>query len=148
MTAEELAPQLTSAAASIEMLQAAVIVLDGFTGKIPNVLVLAGLLNGCFCQMLRAGPTGLWQAVTAVLAIFVLSYSLYLLHGLGAGDIKLYCVIASYLGFFTAAKIVLASLFAGAILGIIHRIIRKEKRKFCFSPAILLSAVCIYEGIF
>lgn len=123
-------------------------VLDGFTGKIPNVLVLAGLLNGCFCQLLRAGPSGLWQAVIAVLAIFVLSSPLYLLQGLGAGDIKLYCVIASYLGFFTAAKIVLASLFAGALLGIIHRIIRKEKSKFCFSPAILLSAVYIYEGLY
>ena len=121
-------------------------VLDGFTGKIPNALVLAGLLNGCFCQLLRAGPPGLWQAASAILILFILTYPLYLLRGLGAGDIKLYCVIGSYLGLYMAAKIVLASLFMGAILGIIHRIIHKDKSRFCFSPAILLCAVCIYGG--
>lgn len=122
-------------------------VLDVFTGKIPNVLVLAGLLNGCFCQLLRAGPPGLWQAASAILILFILTYPLYLLHGLGAGDIKLYCVIGSYIGLYSAAKIVLASLFAGVILGIILRIVRKEKGRFCFSPAILFSAVYIYAGL-
>ena len=52
MTAEELVPQLTSVAASIEMLQDAVIVLDGFTGFTPTQYELLQELLICCDRMI------------------------------------------------------------------------------------------------
>lgn len=123
-------------------------VLDCFTKKIPNVLIVIGLLNGCFYRILlaRAGPVDLIKAVAAILVVFIVSYPLYKLKALGAGDIKLLCVIAAYLGAIVTFKILLSALYFGAILGLISLLFHRNKNKFCFSPAIMLGALVVWEG--
>lgn len=63
--------------------------------RIPNALVLTGLLPACVYQALQGG-IGL-LCIRMVLVLFFL-YPLYMPGMLGAGDIKLYCMSAAYLG--------------------------------------------------
>lgn len=97
-------------------------VMDVFTKKICNALMAAGLITGMVYQFLRAGPRGLCYHAVSVLLIFIILYPVYLIKGLGAGDNKLFCVIAAYLGFFNTCKILIVALFFGAILGLINQI--------------------------
>ena len=97
-------------------------VMDVFTKKICNALMAAGLITGMVYQFLRAGPRGLCYHAVSVLLLLIVLYPVYLIKGLGAGDNKLFCVIAAYLGFFNTCKILIVALFFGAILGLINQI--------------------------
>jgi prepilin peptidase CpaA len=66
---------------------------DILSGKIRNRLILCGLAAGLILQAVESGWRGVGIFLINVSIPVVLCYLLFLMHALGAGDIKLFSVI-------------------------------------------------------
>ncbi|MDD6072517.1 MAG: prepilin peptidase [Clostridiales bacterium] len=84
------------------------------TGKIENRLVAAGLIAGLLFAAVRDGPKGIWTSVRMMGIVFVMLIFLFIIKGLGAGDIKLFCVLAVFFPE-DIIQIIIVSFFAGGI---------------------------------
>lgn len=67
--------------------------MDIQSGKIRNRLIFTGLAAGFFFQVAEAGWKGAGVFLRNVSIPVILCYLLFLMHALGAGDIKLFSVI-------------------------------------------------------
>lgn len=85
--------------------------------RIPNWLVLTGLISSLGMQLLfSSGGVSAWGL--GILAGFGLFLPLYLVHAMGAGDVKLMAMVGGFLGPAAAVDVVLTTLVAGGVLAI------------------------------
>lgn len=85
--------------------------------RIPNWLVLTGLMASLGIQLLLSGGSfSAWGL--GLLAGFGLFLPLYLVRAMGAGDVKLMAMVGGFLGPAGAAGVVLTTLVAGGILAV------------------------------
>ncbi len=94
-------------------------VTDCRTRRIPNVLVLAGLVTGIALALLERGLHGVGFAIAGVVLGFVLLAPLFALGWLGAGDVKLLSATGAYAGASGVAMVAGLSAMAGGVLGAI-----------------------------
>jgi prepilin peptidase CpaA len=88
--------------------------------KIPNVLVLSGLLLALLLHLLggpRWAPVSHWLAGS--LAGFFLFLPLYLARGMAAGDVKLMAMVGAFTGPLAAVKIAVAASLAGGVIALL-----------------------------
>jgi prepilin peptidase CpaA len=88
------------------------------TRRIPNWLVLAGLIAGFVLNGLLFGLHGLALAALGMITGFGIYLLLFLLHAMGAGDVKLMAAVGSLVGWRWWFQIFLVSLIIGAIAAI------------------------------
>src|SRR5258706_16246014 len=96
-----------------------VVIAAGFdlkSRRIPNWLILSGLIVSLACQTLS--PSGMsisaWSSGLAVgFSIFI---PLYALRAMGAGDVKLMAMVGSFLGASAAFSAALLTFLAGGCL--------------------------------
>jgi prepilin peptidase CpaA len=120
------------------------------SGKIENRLMLTGLISGTLFAAIRDGPKGIICSIKYVAIMFAALIFLFIIRGLGAGDIKLLCVMAAFFQK-EAFAIVVAAFFAGACMGIGRMLLRFIKRETVyvrhetlnFSIAILVGAIIV-----
>lgn len=122
--------------------------------KIENRLIICGLVCGIFLAAIRDGPKGIWCSVKMVGIVFGALIILFVIKGLGAGDIKLFCMLAA---FFPSdiLKIVVVSFFAGggiAIVRILWRVMRKQTlyvrhETMNFSVPVMIGTGLVIGGI-
>ena len=94
--------------------------------KIPNTLVLYGLIFSCILQCFSYGWAGALNWVLGISVGFICFFPLYLLRGMAAGDVKLMMAVGGFLGYplvFTAA---LYSLIAGGVMAIMYLIYKQK----------------------
>ena len=98
------------------------------TGKIENLLIAAGLVCGLLFAAIRDGPQGIWTSLKMMGIVFAALIFLFVIKGLGAGDIKLFCVLAV---FFPAdiMEIIVVSFFIGGIMAAGKMLWRYLKRQ-------------------
>lgn len=97
---------------------------DLWKGKIPNLLVLAGICTGWGFQIADKGLYGiLFFLGGAVLPVLILGI-LYYFRMIGAGDIKLFAAIGSFVGMRTVLMCISVSFLAGAVISLIVMIRR------------------------
>lgn len=104
---------------NIALLMGLVIMAAGFdikSRRIPNLLVLAGLIVSLIIRLLFDGNLSTWGY--GMLTGFGLFFPLYLLRAMGAGDVKLMAMAGAFLGSSAALGVVLATLLAGGALAI------------------------------
>jgi prepilin peptidase CpaA len=73
-------------------------IVDIFTRRIPNWLTVPGICLGLGLNMAYAGLEGLVQALLGMSAGFFLLFFVYLLGGMGAGDVKLLSAVGAFVG--------------------------------------------------
>ncbi len=86
--------------------------------RIPNWLNLSGIVVGCGLNTLLTGWHGLVTALLGMVCALLVYIPLYLIRGMGAGDVKLMAAVGAMAG---------ASKLAGDFSG--HR----HPRRNCFS---------------
>lgn len=112
------------------------------TGKIPNWLVAIGLCLGLGYRMAEKGPG---EAVFFFLDAFwpiALLYIFFYIKAIGAGDIKLFSVISTFLPPGLMIKVIIVSFFVGAGVAC-YRIIKNREvysRTKCLYDYVLLCA--------
>lgn len=88
--------------------------------------------------------------LSGMVLAFVVSYMLYKVKAIGAGDVKLFAIVGMLTGYKDVMYIIGLSLLAGAFIGVIEALCRKEDlfvmgktmHKFHFSYAIM-AGVCM-----
>ena len=95
------------------------VVIDYRTYKIPNCLIFAGLMAAMMYHGMGSGPPGIAKVISDALLTFFITFPLFVIKALGAGDCKLFGVIAAFTTFKITLKIIFASLLGGVVIGII-----------------------------
>jgi prepilin peptidase CpaA len=101
------------------LLVAQAAVTDLAVRKIPNVLVLGGLLLALALHLLaepRWGAAGFWLA--GLLAGFFLFLPLYAARGMAAGDVKLMAMVGAFAGPGGALRIAVLTWLAGGLMAL------------------------------
>ena len=87
--------------------------------RIPNLLLLPALSLALMLHAIDAGVAGLGTATGGLAVGLAMLMPLYAIGGMGAGDVKLLGVIGSFLGPWGAVVAGMATMIAGAVLGIV-----------------------------
>ena len=84
--------------------------------KVPNWLNLSLILSGLTVQVIFHGWSGLWAGLLGMLLGFGLLIIPWLMHAMGAGDVKLMAAIGVWLGpLLTLRAFCVGAILAGAI---------------------------------
>ena len=87
--------------------------------RIPNQLVVIGLLVGLTGHTWLAGVGGLTVAASGALVGLLCLMPFYISGGLGAGDVKLMAMCGAFLGPLQVAVASVASLLVGGVIGVL-----------------------------
>ncbi len=125
-------------------------------GKISNRLIVFGMLSGLAFRIYGEGGAGILIFLVHISIPVILFYLLFQMRALGAGDIKLFSVIGSFVSVKELLFMMVCSLFMGAVLGTVkiayqRVVLGRPKGKYTFmhfSIAIVISYVLCTLGVF
>lgn len=103
----------------IIVLLAAAIREDFKSYKIPNYLAATGIIASFAICIAEHGPAGILSWFPGILFPFLILFPLFLIRAVGAGDIKLFCVIGSFYGIAFGFQTILLSFLTAAFFSII-----------------------------
>lgn len=125
--------------------------MDMIQTRISNRLIVLGLVSGCFFRFMTEGSKGIFFCFVNISIPVILLYLLFQMRALGAGDIKLFSMIGTFISTQQLLKLMGLAFLVGALFGIVkimYRFIflKTEKgalTKIHFSPSILIAYVMI-----
>jgi prepilin peptidase CpaA len=94
------------------------VAVDVHRHRVPNYLVLAGLVLGGATRAYADGFSGLAEGGLGLLTGFALFLPMYLLGGMAAGDVKLMAVTGLFLDPYSVMWAALLSVIAGSVIGL------------------------------
>lgn len=94
--------------------------------RIYNKVLLIGLLSGCLYNVITEGLFLAMKGLIGLLIPFFLLFPFFCLRAIGAGDIKLLCVIAQFLTPKQTITFLIVSFMAGGVLSICKMILEKN----------------------
>lgn len=121
--------------------------------KIPNSLCAWGIVSFLFIEVMLQEQGFLYTAFLGFIMPFIILYPVYLIGGIGAGDIKLLCVIGVLSGHNSSIRLTVVSFFIAGILGLIKLVVKfylnlidkknvyKVKTKIHYSYAIYITII-------
>jgi prepilin peptidase CpaA len=130
---------MTRAVAISFVLGLAAVIEDLRRRKLPNWLTATGVAAGVALALPR-GWNGVWPALAGAALGFLILLPLFLLRGMGGGDIKLMAAFGALLG---PTGVLLAAMLAaafGAVLAVGFLLARPHTRAVPYAPAIVLGA--------
>ncbi len=87
--------------------------------RIPNVLTLGAAVAAFLIQWAMRGSPGLWQAVAGWAIGLALFLPIFVLRGIGGGDVKLLAALGAWLGPMPAVWLALYTALAGGVFALI-----------------------------
>jgi prepilin peptidase CpaA len=115
------------------------------TRRLPNWLVLAGLIAGFVLNGVLYGLEGLALAGIGMLTGFGVYFLLYLLRAMGAGDVKFMAAVGSLVGWRWWFHIFLASVIVGAIAGVILAMSKGRLRRTFGNVGYIVSEIAHFR---
>ncbi len=106
----------------------AAVFMDFAYDRIWNGWIIFGMIIGLSFRFLEYQWHGLYEAVVSMLLSFVLLYPVYKIGGLGAGDVKLFLMLGSFVPAETLLRIMISSFIVGALFSI-GKLVSKENLK-------------------
>lgn len=106
------------------------VITDIKSHRIPNIVLLPALAFALMFHAAIGGAGGLLGSLAGLVLGISMLLPLYVMGGMGAGDVKLLGVVGSFLGPWTTVVAGMATMIAGAVVGIIVILWRR------FRPAI------------
>lgn len=94
--------------------------------KVLNKVVFPAMLIGASTLFALEGISGFTSSVKSIFLTMMVLFIFYIPKFLGAGDIKLIAVIASFIGFGQAIFVMLYSFLAGGVIALFLLLIRKN----------------------
>ena len=95
-------------------------------GKIRNWLIWAGLCWGAYQQCALSGMRGILDFAEGLLGIFLLTYPLFKLGMIGAGDVKLFAVCAGSMGLKSGFVFLGCTFLVAAVLSLVKMIYHRN----------------------
>ena len=94
--------------------------------RIPNWLTYGSLTAGLALSGILGSWHGLGQAVGGVLVGGGVFFLLFLVRGMGAGDVKLMAAVSAWAGLRESAELLLATALAGGVLAILYMVFNRR----------------------
>ena len=91
-------------------------VSDVRSGRIPNWLTFGGLMSGLLLRLSLQNWIGLGTAAGGALVGGGIFFVLFMIGGMGAGDVKLMAAVGAWVGIAHALAVLLVTAIAGGIL--------------------------------
>jgi prepilin peptidase CpaA len=107
--------------------------------RIPNWLVLTGIVTGFAWNLYAAGWSGLGHAAAGFGLGFALYFPLYLLRARGAGDVKLLAAVGAIVGPGNCFWIFLLTALLGGVIAMAWLLLRKRVRHTFFNLSWIMS---------
>jgi prepilin peptidase CpaA len=129
------------------MLLFAAAISDSIKRKVSNRLIGLGFCIVLFLTYAQSGAYGvlhiLWNSVLPIITF----YPLFLTHTLGAGDIKLFSVMSSYIGIRSTMTVCLTAFVMVSIYGILRMLTGHTKPEKVPLAPWLLTAYVIVQAV-
>jgi prepilin peptidase CpaA len=106
--------------------------------RIPNWLVLAGILVGLAWNISSSGWSGLARASEGLGLGFILYFPLYLLRARGAGDVKLLAAVGAVTGPWNCLWIFMLTAVLGGVIAVVLLMFRGRVRQTFFNVGWIL----------
>lgn len=103
--------------------------VDIFCYRIPNLWIGIGMTAGLVLMTKEGGLPMLIQALAQMIVIFIAFYPFYLMHGLGAGDVKLFMMLGCYLKGKTCFFCLLVSMVLAGVWAVSKMVLHRESRQ-------------------
>ncbi len=107
--------------------------------RIPNWLVLAGIVTGFAWNTFSSGLSGLGHAAAGLGLGFALYFPLYLLRARGAGDVKLLAAVGAIVGPGNCFWVFLLTAVLGGIIAMLMLLVRGRVRHTFFNMSFIMS---------
>lgn len=122
--------------------------------RISNRLIVLGLMIGFVFRLWSEGLVGVFFYVVNISIPVILLFLLFQMRVLGAGDIKLFSMLGTFISTERLLKLMVLAFCVGALLGICKMIYQFIFRKYelgkltqvHFSPAILIAYLLVAGG--
>ena len=111
--------------------------------KIPNLLVVAGLMLALVLRLQTGDFFSLATWLTGMLTGFVVLFPLYLMRGMAAGDVKLMAMVGSFVGPLMALQICFATFLIGGLMGLAIVVYRRRFRDAMTNMQSMLSPLLL-----
>jgi len=102
--------------------------IDIRSRRIPNALVLAAFLAGFAANAYVGGTEGLWRAAAGAGLAMLVYFPLFLLRGMGAGDVKLMMAVGALAGPRAWFWVFVIAAVSGAAAGVVLALSRGRLR--------------------
>jgi prepilin peptidase CpaA len=106
--------------------------------RIPNWLTLGGVLMGLLLHTATGGWAGLGLATKGMLLGFGVYFILYVLHAMGAGDVKLMAAIGAMVGPSNWMAVFTATAVAAGVVAIVLMVAKGRVRQTLWNVAYIL----------
>lgn len=126
---------------------------DLYARRVPNLLVVIGLMSGLAFHALATSAVGILgpssQPITVLTALagiavaFAAFFPLYALRAMGAGDVKLMMMVGAFLGPLQTLGVVVLTFAAGGVLAIAMALWQRSFRQLVFNLRFMLTTSAI-----
>ncbi len=99
---------------------------DLSTQRVPNELIVLGIITGGYLQFSQYGPWGGLVLLEDIFIPFLLMYVIYRVGGIGAGDVKLMMALSAIIGFRAILSIMIYSTIVAGLYALIDLIRSKQ----------------------
>ncbi len=107
--------------------------------RIPNWLVLAGIITGFTWNLFSGGWPGLGHSAEGLGLGFALYFPLYLLKARGAGDVKLLAAVGAIVGPGNCFWVFILTAILGGIIAMVILLLRGRVRRTFFNLSFIIS---------
>jgi len=97
--------------------------------RIPNWLTYSGLLIGLTMRSVFAGWPGLKGGLLGMLLAGGIFYLLFVLGGMGGGDVKLVAAVGAWAGTVQVASVLIVAALAGGALALCYMVMNRRVRE-------------------
>ena len=97
----------------------AAVYMDYRQNRIPNWMIVFGVLSGLLISFIHGGIGMLCEGLFGIVLPIILLYPVFMIGGLGAGDLKLFAVAGSYLGIKGITISFIVAFVIGAIISLV-----------------------------
>jgi prepilin peptidase CpaA len=101
---------------------------DATSGRIPNLISYSGIVLGLVLHIAAARWSGLASAFLGMVIGGGIFLDFFLIHAMGAGDVKLMAAVGCLAGFSKVLEIALASAITGGLLAIGYMVYHRKFR--------------------
>jgi prepilin peptidase CpaA len=144
--AEEIICDMSSA---LSVLLIAVVVIAAIYDlrfrRIPNWLNLSGVILGLVLNTFFFARAGFIGAVLGIGCALIVYVPLYLIRGMGAGDVKLMAAVGAIAGPWNWFGIFIATALMGGVVSILFIALKRRFHQTCLNVALIVIELCHFR---
>jgi len=111
---------------------------DVRSSRIPNWLTYGGLVLGLTLRAALGGWRSLEQGLAGILLGGGIFFVFFLVHGMGAGDVKLMAAVGAWVGLQGTLRVLIATALAGGVLAVVYMVFYKRVGSTFWNLGVLL----------